>query len=129
MSDEQRIVHGKLVRDRIPGIITAHGQTAKVRVLKAHELLPALIAKLHEEADEVASAGPATRLGELADVHEVLAALTVAALGFTQADVEEAAARKRAERGGFTRRLWLDEVRGVQAAATAPSGSGPGSPR
>ncbi|WP_084556360.1 nucleoside triphosphate pyrophosphohydrolase [Couchioplanes caeruleus] len=97
------------MRDRIPEIISAGGQTPKVRVLGAQELLPALIAKLHEEAEEVASAEPAARLGELADIHEVLAALT-AALGFTEAEVDEAAASKRAERGAFARRLWLDEV-------------------
>ncbi|SDS98927.1 nucleoside triphosphate pyrophosphohydrolase [Actinoplanes derwentensis] len=109
MSREQKIVYGKLVRDRIPEIISADGRTPRVRVLEAQELLPALIAKLHEEAEEVASAEPGERLGELADIREVVAALTVA-LGFTEAEVDEAAAAKRAQRGGFTRRLWLDEV-------------------
>jgi predicted house-cleaning noncanonical NTP pyrophosphatase (MazG superfamily) len=109
MSREQKVVYGKLIRDRIPEIISAGGRTPKVRVLPAQDLLPALIAKLHEEAEEVASAEPEARLGELADVREVLTALTVA-LGFTEVDVETAAAGKRAERGGFTRRLWLDEV-------------------
>jgi predicted house-cleaning noncanonical NTP pyrophosphatase (MazG superfamily) len=109
MSHEQKIVYGKLVRDRIPEIITSDGQTPKVRVLDDQDLLPALIAKLHEETEEVASAEPNARLGELADVREVLAALTIA-FGFTEAEVDEAAASKRAERGGFARRLWLDEV-------------------
>lgn len=102
-------VHGKLVRDRIPEIITANGEVPKVRVLKAHELLPALIAKLHEEADEVAAAEPGERLDELADVYEVLAALT-STLGFTETEVAEAAIAKRANRGGFTRGLWLGGV-------------------
>lgn len=109
MSHEQKIVYGKLVRDRIPEIIAADGQTPKVRVLDDRALLPALIAKLHEEAEEVASAEPNARLGELADVREVLTALTIA-FGFTEAQVDEAAASKRAERGGFAQRLWLDEV-------------------
>ncbi|WP_080671680.1 nucleoside triphosphate pyrophosphohydrolase [Salinispora cortesiana] len=109
MSHEQKMVYGKLVRDRIPEIITADGQIPRVRVLGDPDLLPALIAKLHEEADEVASAEPNARLGELADVREVLAALTIAC-DFTEVQVEEVAASKRAERGGFAQRLWLDEV-------------------
>ncbi|WP_018215473.1 nucleoside triphosphate pyrophosphohydrolase [Salinispora vitiensis] len=109
MPHQQKIVYGKLVRDRIPEIITADGQIPRVRVLDDPDLLPALIAKLHEEAEEVATAEPDARLGELADVREVLAALTIAS-GFTELEVEEAAASKRAERGGFTQRLWLDEV-------------------
>ncbi|WP_416904445.1 phosphoribosyl-ATP pyrophosphohydrolase [Micromonospora echinospora] len=109
MSREQRLVYGKLVRDRIPEMITARGQIPRTRVLAEQDLFAALIAKLHEEAEEVASAEPEARLGELADVREVLAALTLA-LGFTEAEVDEAAASKRAARGGFARRLWLDEV-------------------
>jgi predicted house-cleaning noncanonical NTP pyrophosphatase (MazG superfamily) len=99
--------HGKLVRDRIPEIITANGDVANVRVLDAAEVLPALIAKLHEEADELGSAEPGERLDELADVYEVVAALTTA-LGFTESQVAEAATIKRTARGGFTRRLWLE---------------------
>jgi predicted house-cleaning noncanonical NTP pyrophosphatase (MazG superfamily) len=100
---------GKLVRDRIPEIILANDEMPRVRVLEAHEVLPALIAKLHEEADELASAEPETRLDELADVYEVVAALT-STLGFTDVQVAEAATAKRVARGGFTRQYWLDGV-------------------
>jgi predicted house-cleaning noncanonical NTP pyrophosphatase (MazG superfamily) len=100
---------GKLVRDRIPEIILANDEMPRVRVLEAHEVLPALIAKLHEEADELASAEPETRLDELADVYEVVAALT-STLGFTDAQVAAAATAKRVARGGFTRQFWLDGV-------------------
>jgi predicted house-cleaning noncanonical NTP pyrophosphatase (MazG superfamily) len=110
MSREQTIVHGKLVRDRIPEIISANGHTPVVRALDAGDLIPALISKLREETEELANAGPDQWLGELADIREVVAALT-AALGFTETQADDAAADKRAERGGFTRRLWLDEVR------------------
>lgn len=111
MRQGQRIVHGKLVRDRIPEIIEAAGKTATVRVLDEAELIPALISKLAEEAEELRHAEPDDRLGELADLHEVLSALTEA-LGFSGEQVREAARRKRAERGGFSHRLWLDEVSG-----------------
>ncbi|MET8049065.1 nucleoside triphosphate pyrophosphohydrolase [Streptosporangium sp. NPDC005286] len=109
MSQGQRIAYGKLVRDRIPEIIEAAGKTAMVRVLDEAELVPALTAKLAEEAEELRQAGPDDRLGELADIHEVLMALTEV-LGFSGEQVREAARRKRTERGGFSHRLWLDEV-------------------
>lgn len=109
MSHEQKILYGKLVRDRIPEIISANGQTPVVRVLDGDDLIPALISKLREETEELANAGSDQRLAELADIREVVAALT-AALGFTETEADDAAADKRAERGGFTRRLWLDEV-------------------
>ncbi|MFD0884759.1 phosphoribosyl-ATP pyrophosphohydrolase [Streptosporangium algeriense] len=101
--------YGKLVRDRIPEIIEADGLTAKVRVLDESELVSALIAKLGEEAEELRQADPGDRLGELADIHEVLTVLTEK-LGFSDDQIGEAARRKRAERGGFSARLWLDEV-------------------
>ncbi|TYB45568.1 nucleoside triphosphate pyrophosphohydrolase [Actinomadura chibensis] len=109
MSQRRTIVYGKLVRDRIPEIIEAGGRTAKVRVLAEAELVGALMAKLAEETEELRDAAPDERLGELADIHEVLAALAEAH-GFSDEQVREAAHRKRAERGGFSRRLWLDDV-------------------
>jgi predicted house-cleaning noncanonical NTP pyrophosphatase (MazG superfamily) len=62
-----------------------------------------------EEAEELRSARPDERLGELADLQEVLSALT-AVFGFSTEQVALAAQSKRAARGGFERRLWLDEV-------------------
>ncbi|MFF0306929.1 phosphoribosyl-ATP pyrophosphohydrolase [Streptosporangium sp. NPDC004379] len=108
---KRTIKYGKLIRDRIPEIIEADGATAEVRVLDESELVPALMAKLIEEADELRQAGPDERLGELADIYEVLAALT-GALGLSEEQIREAARRKQTERGGFSRRLWLDEVSG-----------------
>lgn len=113
MSQEQTIIYGKLVRDRIPEIIEAEGSKAKVRVLDESELVSALTAKLVEEAEELRQAPPGDRLGELADVYEVLAAL-VGTLGLTDEQVQEAARLKRTERGGFSRSLWLEEVSSVQ---------------
>ncbi|MFC6085282.1 phosphoribosyl-ATP pyrophosphohydrolase [Sphaerisporangium aureirubrum] len=113
MGQQQTIIYGKLVRDRIPEIIEAGGRTAKVRVLGESELVPALTAKLAEEAEELRLAEPGDRLEELADVHEVLAVLTTA-LGFSGEQVQEAARRKRVDRGGFSGRLWLEEVRSAE---------------
>lgn len=52
MAQDQKIVYGKLVRDRVPEIISAGGAIPEVRVLGAVDFFPALIAKLHEEAEE-----------------------------------------------------------------------------
>lgn len=93
-----------------------------MRVLSESELVPALTAKLVEEAEELHRAEPDDRLEELADIYEVLAALTET-LGYSDEEVEEAARHKRAKRGGFRRRLWLDEVRPTrdpEAAYGAP---------
>ncbi|WP_406039425.1 hypothetical protein OG799_28535 [Micromonospora sp. NBC_00898] len=51
MAQDRKIVYGKLVRDRIPEIISAGGEIPEVQVLGAEDFFPALIAKLHEEAD------------------------------------------------------------------------------
>jgi hypothetical protein len=71
-------------------------------------------AKLGEEAQELSLAAPEERLGELADLREVLTS-RMEALGYSEAEVDEAATRKRAKRGGFVRRLWLDEGSGLRA--------------
>ncbi|WP_416061430.1 nucleoside triphosphate pyrophosphohydrolase [Rhodococcus indonesiensis] len=102
---------GKLVRDRIPEIIEAAGRVARIRVLDRDEYRRALLDKLVEEARELREAqNYDERLGELADVHEVFTAV-LSACGITTDEVAAAAAGKRAERGGFDRRIWLDQLR------------------
>jgi len=104
-----RVVHAKLVRDRIPDIIAAQGGRPVTRVLQAGEYREALIAKLGEEAKEAAAAGPAELPGELADVLEVLRALA-GELGMTWDDLCGLADGKRSQRGGFGGRLFLAYV-------------------
>lgn len=99
---------GKLVRDRIPEIMRAKELDPDTRVLSQDEYWAALLDKLDEEADELREAGrPEDRLEEAADVYEVLSAITKA-IGFSVAELREAADRKRAARGGFEERIWLD---------------------
>lgn len=105
------VAHRKLVRDLIPAIITANGGSAVTRTLKPKEYLAALHAKLAEESEELrAAVEPSDRLGELADLLEVVIALA-ADTGYNLLEVIEAAASKSAERGGFTHRVWLEETR------------------
>ena len=101
---------GKLVRDKIPDIIRASGRTARVTTLPADAYRTALKEKLREEVAELTAADTADRvIEEAADVLEVLTAI-VAVHGATLDSIVDVARRKRAERGGFDMRLWLDGV-------------------
>ena len=95
----------KLIRDRVPEIIASKGEKTKVRVLDDEEFLAALENKLLEEVQEM-------RLGqdkkmEIADIYEVLDAL-ITAYGFSKEKILEIQKRKRNERGGFEKRLFLE---------------------
>ncbi len=99
--------YGKLVRDRIPEIIRADGREPDMRVLGQAEYVSSLFDKLVEEAEELRSARGEDRPEEAADVYEVLVTLTTH-LGMTLDNLARLAERKRTERGGFERRIWLD---------------------
>lgn len=99
----------KLVRDRIPEIIQAEGRHPVTRVLDEAGYQEALLDKLIEEATEAASASTASLPGELADVLEVLRALTAAA-GMSWEQLLTLADDKRNHRGGFTGRVFLESV-------------------
>ncbi|MBY9076048.1 nucleoside triphosphate pyrophosphohydrolase [Nocardioides sp. WL0053] len=98
---------GKLVRDRIPELIYARGDRPMTRVLDDPGYEAALLAKVVEEAEELRDTTPEGRLEEAADVYEVLLALA-RHLGLSLEDVARRAELKRAERGGFDRRVWLE---------------------
>lgn len=85
----------------------AAGKDPQTRILEDDEYLESLFEKLLEEARELQEAAPATRLEEAADVLEVLATI-VRNLGHEMPDVELRAEEKRAERGGFADRIWLE---------------------
>jgi predicted house-cleaning noncanonical NTP pyrophosphatase (MazG superfamily) len=102
-----RVAYNKLIRDRIPEIITADGHHAVTRVLDEEHYRAALLAKLVEEAREAENAAADALPGELADVWEVLHAL-LSTLPLTWQELEALAAAKRGERGGFERRIYLE---------------------
>ena len=104
-----RVVYNKLVRDLIPDIIAANGSQPSTRVLEHDSYQGALRSKLVEEAQEAEAAADEQLVSELADVLEVLRALAQA-YGMKWDDIEFQAARKRAERGGFDRRIFLEYV-------------------
>ena len=99
-------VHNKLVRDKIPEIIQAHGHTAVTRMIQGDEYYQSLLTKLVEEYEEFRESGD---LEELADILEVVEALAIAK-GASFADILQKKEQKQQERGGFTTRVWLERV-------------------
>ncbi|MBQ4600581.1 MAG: nucleoside triphosphate pyrophosphohydrolase [Oscillospiraceae bacterium] len=96
----------KLVRDKIPAIITAGGGGCRVETLEQQAFIRALEEKLSEELAEYLES---RSLEELADLQEVIRAL-VAARGEGWEELERLRLEKREKRGGFDRRLLLLEV-------------------
>ncbi len=98
--------HNKLVRDKIPNIIERGGDRPVVRTLNAGAYERALKRKLQEEVAEFVESG---RVEELADVLEVVYALAEVE-GMDRDRLEAMWKKKRRERGGFERRIFLVEV-------------------
>ena len=93
----------KLVRDNIPSIIRANGETPYTRILSDEEYLVALDEKLQEEVAEYLEANDLT---EIADILEVLRAIAVArGLAFEQ--IEVIRKEKLDKRGGFEKHISL----------------------
>lgn len=99
-------IYNKLIRDKIPEIIEDDGGSCKTRVLKEDEYLTELDKKLSEELAEYLESGS---LEELADLTEVIRAVTVAR-GYSTEELEKVRAEKAAQRGGFEKKLLLLEV-------------------
>ena len=97
----------KLVRDRVPEILSERGILHQVRVADQSEVAALLQAKLVEEGAEFAAASDAqARIEELADVLEVVLALG-RLYGIDRKSLDRARATKAAERGTFEARIVL----------------------
>jgi predicted house-cleaning noncanonical NTP pyrophosphatase (MazG superfamily) len=104
-------VNEKLVRDRIPERIRANGELCVLdqhyRKAQPEEMRELLVAKLHEETDEIARAP--SRLAiveELADLTEVIRHLGEIH-GIEPVEIERARRDKSNERGSFYDRIVL----------------------
>ena len=93
----------KLVRDRIPEIITASGKTPIVRILDDAEYKMYLEKKLDEEVSEYHESKEIT---ELADILEVVYALCEAD-GHSVDMLQSVYQKKHEERGGFKEKVFL----------------------
>lgn len=98
--------YNKLVRDRIPAIISSNGGQATVSVLDEAAYLRELDKKLNEE---VAEYHAVHNMEELADVLEVIDAICKAR-GFDLQEIKRIQAEKAAQRGSFAQRVFLHEV-------------------
>ena len=103
-------IYKKLVRDNIPEIIQKNGELPYFRVLNDEEYWECLIAKDIEELEEVKKATSLMeRKEELADKLEVLRAM-IRFCGASFDEIQEIADLKKAKKGGFSRRLYLEKV-------------------
>lgn len=98
----------KLVRDRIPEIIEAKEHVkVRTRVLDTVEFCHELRWKLLEEVREACAARDRNELLlELADLQEVIDTL-LKEYNFLRTDLLREQDKKRAERGGFEKRLFI----------------------
>lgn len=96
----------KLIRDRIPEIITNSSGKYLTKVLTQKEYEKELKRKLIEESKELINAPKKDVLDELADVLEVIKSLAdYYKINFNK--VEETQKNKRRERGSFKKKLYL----------------------
>ena len=104
---ETKMKYNKLVRDKIPEIISESGKSVAYRKLNEEEYKVALELKLDEEVLEFHE-NPS--IAEIADIAEVLYAL-IEAYGYRVIDVIKYRAAKREEKGSFDERIFLEEVK------------------
>ena len=100
------IKYDKLVRDKIPEIISNHKKIPITRILTKEEYQSELRKKLREEVDEFENSG---KMEELADILEVVYALA-ASKGVSQNELNQIRKRKYSECGGFDQRTFLIET-------------------
>ena len=99
--------YNKLVRDKIPEIISRQGDRPVTHILDTKLYKQELIkSKLQEE---IAEFSDSDRVEELVDVLEVAYALAKEK-GVSQYQLEEMRQQKRSNRGGFDQRVFLEEI-------------------
>lgn len=100
--------YNKLVRDRIPEIIKQKGKIPVTHIASDNEYWEKLKEKLKEEVEEFLEDGSKE---EIADILEVIYAVC----DFKKIDKEELEVlrkKKAEERGGFKKKIILDETTG-----------------
>ncbi|WP_163103030.1 nucleoside triphosphate pyrophosphohydrolase [Peribacillus alkalitolerans] len=103
-------IYNKLVRDLIPEIIASSGKQFSFKVLNEVEYVKELKAKCYEEIKEYTSTeNDKDALEELADLLEIINSLA-ACHGASITDLEEVRKMKAETRGGFQKRIFLEEV-------------------
>lgn len=101
------IKYNKLVRDKIPEIIEENGGIPISRILDDKEYKKCLDEKLIEEVKEYLKDDNEE---ELADVYEVFINI-LKYKGIELKKLEELALEKRLKRGGFDKKIYLEDVK------------------
>lgn len=101
-----RVVHNKLVRDKIPEIIEKAGKTPVTHILSEEEYITELDRKLNEECAEYQAD---KSIEELADMLEVMYAIAEAR-GWSVSELEAVRKSKAEKRGGFKKKIYLEYV-------------------
>ena len=100
------VQYDKLVRDKIPEVITAAGKYPITDLMPVQEMNAALDRKLQEEVQEYLESHS---IDEIADVLEVLHGIAFH-MGVPWDTIEQERVRKREERGGFEKGIRLLRV-------------------
>lgn len=99
-------IYNKLIRDKIPEIISAANKSFDTHIATEEEYTNGLEAKLNEEVSEYLQD---QNLEELADIMEVIFALAKN-LGYSEEELIQKRNEKREERGGFDNKIILEKV-------------------
>lgn len=103
-------VYNKLVRDKIPDIITSNGEKAVYHALNDKEYWEYLLKKDSEELEEIRQAGSKVEIKEeLCDKLELIRTMAHY-WGFTLEDIIEEANLKMTKKGAFTKKLVLERT-------------------
>lgn len=107
MKDDSTIIYDKLVRDKIPDIITKASKDPKIEILyDDDEFHEALAQKIIEEGNEYLET---KELQELADILEILEAL-LKIHKISMGDIKKIQNEKKEKRGVFNQRIKLLSV-------------------
>lgn len=100
----------KLVRDKIPEIITKDDKIPKARIATDEEYWQELKNKLVEEVNEFLKDETHE---ELADIQEVLYAI-YKVKGINKEELEAIRSKKETEKGSFKNKIILEDIKSIQ---------------
>lgn len=98
--------YNKLVRDKIPRIIKARGEKPVAHIAEETEYWEKLKEKLLEEVNEFREA---ENMEELADILEAIGAICEFK-NYNKKELKIAKKKKKKEKGGFKKRIILEEA-------------------
>lgn len=96
----------KLVRDKIPDIITESGNIPQIHIANNEEFKQKLLEKLKEEVDEFVNK---PSLEELADIQEIIDCVCKT-FSLDPREVRKVQTTKRSKRGGFSKKIILENI-------------------